>query len=72
MLQTKEVFLCLEYFVVNLTLLCFSDHVASKDWLVVNSEFERMWKEVAMAWFEVLLWNLHGGTEEDHEVLKSG
>jgi hypothetical protein len=49
MLQTKEVFLCLEYFVVNLTLLCFSDHVASKDWLVVNSEFERMWKEVAMA-----------------------
>jgi hypothetical protein len=45
----KEVFLCQEYFVVNLTVLILSDHVASTDWLVVNSELERIWKGVAMA-----------------------
>jgi hypothetical protein len=37
--------------------------------MMVNSELDRMWKEVLMAEFETLLWNLHGRTEEDCEVL---
>lgn len=32
--------------------------------MIVNNEFERMWKKTVVASFKVLLQNLHGGTEE--------
>jgi hypothetical protein len=33
----------------------------------VNNELRRTWKEVVVAYFKVLSWNLPGGTEENHE-----
>jgi hypothetical protein len=33
----------------------------------VNNELERMWKEVVIAEFKVLLWHLPGGAEQNPE-----
>jgi hypothetical protein len=33
--------------------------------IIVNDELERMWKEVAVAYFKVLSYHLLGGTEEN-------
>jgi hypothetical protein len=35
--------------------------------LLTNNELERVWKEVAMAKFNVLSQHLHGGTKKNHE-----
>jgi hypothetical protein len=35
----------------------------------VNDELERVWKEVVIATFKALSWNLPGETEENHEHL---
>jgi hypothetical protein len=39
------------------------------EWLV-NNEFERIWKEVGMDLFEVLLWHLLRRTVEGHRTLE--
>jgi len=31
-------------------------------WMIVNDELARMWKEVAIVCFKVLIQNLHGRT----------
>jgi hypothetical protein len=36
----------------------------------VNNEFERIWKEVVMALFEVLFWELPRGTEETTKTIR--
>jgi hypothetical protein len=33
--------------------------------MIVNNEFEMIWKEAVAAWFEVLLWHLPGGTDKN-------
>jgi hypothetical protein len=33
---------------------------------LVNNGLESIWKEVVITKFEVLSWNLHGGTEKTH------
>lgn len=35
--------------------------------MVVNNEFEGMWKEAVMVCFKVLSWDLPGGTEKNYE-----
>jgi hypothetical protein len=37
----------------------------------MNDELERIWKEIAMAYFSVLSWLLTEGTEEKLSVLQS-
>jgi hypothetical protein len=34
----------------------------------VNREFDIKWKEMVMAYFEILFQNLSGETDEDHEI----
>jgi hypothetical protein len=38
----------------------------------MNNELERAWKEVVVAQFGVLFWNLPEGTEEKHKKPSSG
>jgi hypothetical protein len=35
----------------------------------MSNELQGMWKEEVMAKFDVLLWHLPGGTEENHQNL---
>jgi hypothetical protein len=37
--------------------------------MIVNVDFERMWKEAVIVCFEVLTQHLSGGTKENHENL---
>lgn len=48
------------------------DFIASNEWLVVDTELERMWKEVVVAYLKVLSRNLLAETEENHKNLYSG
>jgi hypothetical protein len=43
------------------------DCIVSADWTIVNNELERMCKEVVMAQFKVLSWDLAAWIEENHE-----
>jgi hypothetical protein len=44
-----------------------SDYTASSDWMVVNNELERTWKEAVVALFKVLFRHWAWGTEESIE-----
>jgi hypothetical protein len=53
----------------NVTIFCilFSCDVCSSCGLLVNNEFERIWKEADVDKFEVLSGRLSRGTEESHD-----
>jgi hypothetical protein len=36
----------------------------------MNNELKGIWKEILVAYFKVLSWNLSGGTEENHKNLQ--
>jgi hypothetical protein len=58
---------------VYLMLLCNCiGHTALNSRMVMNYKLERMWKEVVMAYFEVLSQNFPGGSERHHEKPLSG
>jgi phosphoribosylpyrophosphate synthetase len=63
----------------NLTHLClFDDSVGSSNAQrrtmesLLDDEFEKVWMEAVVAYFKVVSWRLHGGTEEKHDKLQSG
>jgi hypothetical protein len=64
----------LYYFIL---LICgvFND-VSNLEYTVLNdwrsNELEMMWNETDVAYYEMMSWNFHGGTEEKHEVTQSG
>jgi len=31
----------------------------------MNDEFERVWKEAVVSYFKIIIYSLHGGTEEN-------
>jgi hypothetical protein len=39
---------------------------------LTNEKFERLWKEMVMAYFKVLFWHLPKGKEEKYENPQSG
>jgi hypothetical protein len=45
---------------------CSSNHFAANNRMIMNDEFQRMWKEAVMTWYEVILRHSSGGTEENH------
>jgi hypothetical protein len=42
-----------------------SDNMASNEWMTVNNELERMWKEEVFSYLKVLYRHLPGGTDEN-------
>jgi hypothetical protein len=40
--------------------------------MIVNNEFERMWKETVLALYKILSQHLPGVAEEDHETHSLG
>jgi hypothetical protein len=40
----------------------FNYGLESVEWMTVNNELERIWKEAVVAYFKVLSWNLLGVT----------
>jgi hypothetical protein len=49
-----------------------SDYITSKEWMTVNNELDRTWKEVVMTQFKVLFWHLPRQTEKTHKKYQSG
>jgi hypothetical protein len=63
----------------NLTHLClFDDSVGRSNAQrrtiesLLDDEFEKVWMEPVVAYFKVLSWSLHVGTEENHDKVQSG
>jgi hypothetical protein len=60
------------FFCLFNTSLNVSDCIAPNDWMVVNSELQRMWKEAVMAQFEILSRNLLKGKVGELQKPQSG
>jgi hypothetical protein len=48
----------------------YLDYIASNDWMTVNSELGRIWKEVFITQMKALSRNFPEGTEDNHENLR--